>query len=211
MIKLNNVSFRYTQSNEIISNFSFGVEPGDFICIIGRNGAGKSTLLKLISGILPPTAGKIETSKSVMSYLPQKATLFNQDYPATVEEIVGLDLKKRNRAKIRDALAKVEMDGYLKNRIGRLSGGQQQRVFIAKTLIREPDIIFLDEPTAGIDPSSSADICCLLSELNKRYNLTIIMVTHDIFSIADHANKILCFEENSQKIKILKPEEVFIR
>ena len=211
MIKLDNVTFRYGQNNEIISNFNLKIEKGDFICITGRNGAGKSTLLKLMAGIITPTYGKIETSKCAISYLSQKAVSFNQDYPATVDEIVELGQKKRDKVKIRETLEKVGMSEYIKNRIGKLSGGQQQRVFIAKTLICDPDIIFLDEPTSGIDPTSSAGICCLLSELNKNYGLTVVMVTHDFYSIIDHANKILQFQDEPGTIKILNPEEIFIK
>jgi zinc transport system ATP-binding protein len=122
-----------------------------------------------------------------------------------VEEIVSLGLyplnglfhfrTKKDRELINEALSRVGMEDYKGRKIGQLSGGQQQRVFIAKALISKPQIIFLDEPTVGIDIKAVDSICCLLGELNQS-GITIIMVTHDLSSIMYHANKILTLSED---------------
>ncbi len=223
ILQVSELCFKYPDKT-ILENISFSLEKGDFLCIVGTNGTGKSTLLKLILNILKPTKGEIKilgesaskfTSFDKISYVSQKATGFNADFPATVEEIVALGLyskkgflsfpKKSDKLKIESALERVGMKSYSKRLIGKLSGGQQQRVFIAKALVNEPEIIFLDEPTVGIDVKAVDSICCLLGELNKS-GITIVMVTHDISSILYHSNKVLHLSEDGSA-KILASEE----
>jgi len=224
-ISVENVSFNYPDK-AIIKNLTFTVEKGDFLCIVGTNGAGKSTLLKLILNLLRPESGKIlidgEDSRRFksfykISYVSQNASAFNSDFPATVEEVVSAGLyplfgffkfgrKKEKQKKVLEALETVGMEGYSKRRIGFLSGGQKQRVLIAKALVNKPDIIFLDEPTVGIDVKAVDSICCLLGELNKRLGITIVMVTHDISSIIYHSNKILRLSDDGSA-RLLSSEE----
>ncbi len=214
ILQVNDISFNYPDK-AIIKNLSFNVEKGDFVCIVGTNGTGKSTLLKLILNLLKPDKGEIfidgENSRNFksfqkISYVSQKATDFNSGFPATVEEVVAAGLypkfgflkfnKKECKKKVFAALKTVGMEEYSKKLIGLLSGGQQQRVFIAKALVNDPQIIFLDEPTVGIDVKAVDSICCLLGDLNKKFGITIIMVTHDISSIIYHSNKVLQLSED---------------
>ncbi len=213
VLQVKNLSFNYPDKS-ILHRLSFEVEKNDFICIVGTNGTGKSTLLKLILNRLTPTEGEIKLFGELSSkfkdykkiaYVSQKATDFNADFPATVEEIVSLGLysrrglfkpySKEDKQKVKKALERVGMYDYHNKLIGLLSGGQQQRVFIAKALVSEPEIVFLDEPTVGIDIKAVDSICCLLGELNKS-GLTIVMVTHDISSILYHSNKVLVLSED---------------
>lgn len=213
VLEVRDLSFSYPDKS-ILHRLSFNVESGDFLCIIGTNGTGKSTLLKLILNILPSTEGEIRLlgkpsdkfrDYSKIAYVSQKATSFNRDFPATVEEIVTLGLysqkgfmqryTKEDKEKVSAALKRVGMYDYKDKKIGHLSGGQQQRVFIAKALVSSPEIIFLDEPTVGIDIKAVDSICCLLGELNKS-GITIIMVTHDISSVLFHSNKVLLLSED---------------
>ena len=215
VLEVKDLSFSYPDKS-ILHRLSFDVESGDFLCVVGTNGTGKSTLLKLILNILQPTEGEIhllgETpykfkSYSKIAYVSQKATSFNRDFPATVEEIVTLGLysqkgflkkyDKEDKKKVASALKRVGMYDYKDRKIGHLSGGQQQRVFIAKALVFSPEIIFLDEPTVGIDIKAVDSICCLLGELNKS-GITIVMVTHDISSILYHSNKVLVLSEDGE-------------
>ena len=218
VLKVTDLSFDYPDKS-ILHRISFTVNKGDFLCIVGTNGTGKSTLLKLILNRLKPLEGRItlfgENSANFKSlykiaYVSQKATSFNRDFPATVEEIVSLGLYSKktplgflppeSEKMIDDALETVGMSDYKHKKIGRLSGGQQQRVFIAKALISKPEIIFLDEPTVGIDIKAVDSICCLLGELNKK-GITIVMVTHDISSILYHSSHVLLlFEDGSYEM-----------
>lgn len=198
-----------------MDSVSFAVEKGDFIGIIGPNGSGKSTLIKLLLNILKPGEGEIKIFGEDIrkfsewhrtGYIPQKANSFNGDFPATVEEIVGAGLAVHRgifmrkpedyNKRVYEALKKVGMQEYGGRLIGRLSGGQQQRVFIARVLAGDPDIMFLDEPTVGIDAKSEEALYCLLARLNEELGITIVMVTHDIGAITVHANKLICLGEN---------------
>ena len=214
VLEVKDLSFSYPDKS-ILHRLSFDVDAGDFMCIVGTNGTGKSTLLKLILNQLSPLEGEIkllgtnsEKYKDFASiaYVSQKATNINRDFPATVEEVVSLGLyskkgllkrnTKEDKKLIDSALERVGMLDYKHRQIGYLSGGQQQRVFIAKALISNPRIIFLDEPTTGIDIRAVDSICCLLGDLNKNSGITIVMVTHDISSIIYHSNKILVLSED---------------
>ena len=214
VLEVKDLSFSYPDKS-ILHRLSFDVDAGDFMCIVGTNGTGKSTLLKLILNQLSPLEGEIkllgtnsEKYKDFASiaYVSQKATNINRDFPATVEEVVSLGLyskkglfkrnTKEDKKLIDSALERVGMLDYKYRQLGYLSGGQQQRVFIAKALISNPRIIFLDEPTTGIDIRAVDSICCLLGDLNKNSGITIVMVTHDISSIIYHSNKILVLSED---------------
>lgn len=214
VLEVKDLSFSYPDKS-ILHRLSFNVNVGDFMCIVGTNGTGKSTLLKLILNQLSPLEGEIKIlgtnsekykDYASIAYVSQKATNINRDFPATVEEIVSLGLyskkglfkrnTKEDKLLVEKALERVGMLDYKNRKIGYLSGGQQQRVFIAKALISNPRIIFLDEPTTGIDIRAVDSICCLLGDLNKNSGITIIMVTHDISSILYHSNKVLVLSED---------------
>lgn len=214
IIQVNNLNFGYNDKL-ILKDISFSVEHGDFAGIIGANGSGKSTLIKLLLKILSPLNGEmkllgedIDRFKEwyKVGYISQKANSFNSSFPATVEEIVAANLfskiglfklpQKRHKEQVYQALELVGMQDYGMRLIGNLSGGQQQRVFIARVLVSEPEIMFLDEPTVGIDAKSEEAVYCLLARLNQELGLTVVMVTHDISAITIHANKLICLGEN---------------
>lgn len=213
IITVNDLNFGYNEKL-ILKNISFSVDKGDFVGILGSNGSGKSTLIKLFLKILSASSGEMtllgENVKNFkkwdkVGYVSQKATSFNGSFPATVEEIVGANLfsrigifkpiKKEHKEQIYRALELVDMQDYGKRLIGNLSGGQQQRIFIARVLVSDPQIMFLDEPTAGIDAKSEEAVYCLLARLNKELGITVVMVSHDISAVTVHANKILCLGE----------------
>lgn len=214
IIEVNNLNFGYNDTL-ILKDISFALNRRDFAGIIGANGSGKSTLIKLLLKIISPQSGEMKLlgeninrfkQWNKIGYVSQKANSFNSSFPATVEEIVAANLfskiglfklqKKHHKEQVYHALELVGMQDYGKRLIGNLSGGQQQRVFIARVLVSEPEIMFLDEPTVGIDAKSEEAVYCLLARLNQELGLTIVMVTHDISAITIHANKLICLGEN---------------
>ncbi len=169
IIRVENISFGYGKA-KVLDDVSTSIVDGDFIGIVGPNGSGKSTLLRIFLGLIKPQKGTVRVFDTdiekfsqwgKIGYIPQKATSFNQGFPATVEEVVLANLypivglagriKKAHREKVDEALQTVGMLEQKKSMVGRLSGGQQQRVFIAKALVSDPRVIFMDEPTVGID------------------------------------------------------------
>jgi zinc transport system ATP-binding protein len=214
VIEVNNLNFGY-DGKLVLRDISFSIIRGDYLGIIGTNGSGKSTLLKLILKILPLSEGEIKilginisnfTLWNKVGYISQNATAFNGSFPASVEEIVGANLfskiglfkmpQKKHKTLVYEALEKVGMQDSGKKMIGNLSGGQQQRVFIARVLVSDPELLLLDEPTAGIDAKSEDAVYCLLADLNKNLGLTVVMVTHDIAAVTIHANRFICLGEN---------------
>ena len=189
ILEVKNVSFDYPDKN-ILKDVSFGIEKGDFLCILGSNGTGKSTLLKLILNILKLRRGEIFIN-GIPSHKYKKVVSAGLYPSCGFMRFVG----KREKLKVYKALKKVGIYNLRNRLVGRLSGGQQQRVFIAKAIVSEPDIIILDEPTVGVDVNAADSICCLLGDLNLQ-GYTIIMVTHDLSSVIHHSNKILMLTEN---------------
>ena len=219
VIEVKSLSFGYEQKL-ILNDISFSVEKGDFLGVIGPNGSGKSTLLKLMLKMLTPLSGKItllgqEIDKfnqwQKIGYVSQKASAFNSMFPATVEEVVKANLfskvgllkpfTKQHKEQVDHALELVEMKDYKNKLIGSLSGGQQQRVFIARVLVSQPEIMFLDEPTVGIDARSEDAVYCLLAKLNQELGISVVMVTHDIGAMLTHANKLACMANKSLSIQ----------
>ncbi len=202
IIEVDHVSFSYND-NEILKDINLNIHRGDYLGLIGGNGSGKTTLIKVILGLLKPAEGSVKLfgtpikdfkDWSKIGYVPQKATNFDINFPATVEEVVlmgrygkrGLfhQVTEEDRKKTKEALLKVEMWEERNRLIGDLSGGQQQRVFIARALGAEPEVIFLDEPTVGVEKNIRDEFYALLKKLNTELHLTVVLVTHEIERVA---------------------------
>jgi len=210
IIAVQDVSFFYGE-DEVLKNVTLDIHTGDYVGVIGPNGAGKSTLLKIILGLLPAASGTVKlfgteishfTDWQKIGYVPQKVTNFEEHFPATVREIVAMGryrkLQKRTTADdkkaVRDALEQVGMWDQKDRLIGDLSGGQQQRVFIARALVNQPEILLLDEPTTGIDQEAQDGFYGLLRKLNKDFNLTLLLIAHDIERITREVMHIACLD-----------------
>ncbi|VVA43982.1 Zinc uptake system ATP-binding protein ZurA [Candidatus Roizmanbacteria bacterium] len=202
IVELKNISFAYGGKN-VLEDITFNVHKGDYLGIVGPNGGGKTTLLKIIIGLLTPSHGTVHlfgqdiccfNKWSKIGYVPQKATNFDNSFPLTVEEVVTMGRygKPKNDKIVLQSLKQVEMLEFRNKLIGDLSGGQQQRVFIAKALAGEPEIIFLDEPTVGVDLKTQEQFYRILKDLNKKLKLTLVLISHDIDVIASETTEIAC-------------------
>lgn len=208
IIELNNVCFSYNKNN-VIKDITLKIHKGDYLGIIGPNGGGKSTLLKLMLGLLIPSEGSVKLygeelttfhDRSKIGYVPQR-THFDIQFPITVEEIVmmgrygklGLfkNPSKDDKKKVEEALSQVDMLQYRQRQIHDLSGGQQQRVFIARALVTEPEVIFLDEPTVGVDVKTQKQFYSLLRKLNHDMNLTLVLVSHELDVVAHESTELV--------------------
>ncbi|QXE00825.1 metal ABC transporter ATP-binding protein [Terribacillus sp. DMT04] len=216
ILHINSINFSY-ENKAALRDVSLDVKSGDFLGLIGPNGGGKTTLIKLALGLLQPNKGDIELfGESVssfkdwnkVSFVSQKASSFNKAFPATVFEVVAMGLTPKigyfkrftakHRAAVKQAVAQVDMSDYLHQNISSLSGGQQQRVFIARALVSQPELIILDEPTVGIDHANVKGFYELLHRLNKETGLTLVMITHDLAGIAQHASKLVYLDQQVQ-------------
>jgi zinc transport system ATP-binding protein len=213
ILSVEQLGFRYN-SVEVLSDISFSVDAGDYIGLVGPNGSGKTTVIKIILGLLQQEKGAVTLFGTDLSafrdrqrigYLPQKPTHFNPHFPATVKEIVSLGLFSKQRfpkritkddqALIHDAMAMAEVLDISDALIGELSGGQQQRVLVARAVVNKPELLILDEPTTALDPEARENFFKVLYELNRRENVTVILVTHDIASIGKYASKLLYLDK----------------
>ena len=203
IIKCEHTDFGY-ENHDAVIDLNLEIYPGDYLCVVGENGSGKSTLVKGMLGLLKPTGGSLsvadELKRGGIGYLPQQ-TAAQKDFPATVQEVVlsGTLSRRGNRpfysrAERKLAAHNLERLGieHLKQKCYReLSGGQQQRVLIARALCATEQLLILDEPITGLDPSAIQDFYHLIKKLNKEDGITIIMVSHDIGNVISQANKIL--------------------
>lgn len=185
----------------VCEHVNFLVNKGDYLCVVGDNGSGKSTLMKALLGLKAPDGGEIiKEGIEYIGYLPQQNEL-QRDFPATVREVVlsgrVAKLGKRLFYTREDKRAAVECMERLgiaelaKKSYGELSGGQQQRVLLARALCATGDMLLLDEPVSGLDPAATADMYNLISELNCKEKITVIMVTHDISAALKYASGVL--------------------
>jgi zinc transport system ATP-binding protein len=210
VVSVHNVSFKYN-GKDVLCNISFDVARGDYLGLVGPNGSGKSTLIRLILGLENPQLGNISLFDQPRSafrewhrigYLPQKSAAFGRFFPATVREIVALGLVPLRRRQGRsekqavetamDLLDIADIGGKL---IGELSGGQQQRVLLARALVKNPEVLLLDEPTIAIDPEIRQKFFNILVDLNRQKQVTIVLVTHDIGDIGRYAQKLLYLDK----------------
>ena len=203
IIKCEHTDFGY-ENHDAVIDLNLEIYPGDYLCVVGENGSGKSTLIKGMLGLLKPTGGSLsvadELKRGGIGYLPQQ-TAAQKDFPATVQEVVlsGTLSRRGNRpfysrAERKLAAHNLERLGieHLNQKCYReLSGGQQQRVLIARALGATEQLLILDEPITGLDPSAIQDFYHLIKKLNKEDGITIIMVSHDIGNVISQANKIL--------------------
>lgn len=209
VLKIEALSFSY-QKKDILKDISFEIKKGEYVGIIGENGSGKSTLLNVILGNLNPSSGEVKLYQKKIGYLSQQVRNFNKKFPATVEEVIAANLysemglfkrlKKHHKAKIDESLKVVNMEKCKDKLIGNLSGGQQQRVFLARLLVNNPEIIFMDEPIVGLDDESIKTFYCLMDKLNRELKLTIVMVTHDIKSMEAKADKIIAIKDSQVRV-----------
>lgn len=182
---------------KILENISFELIKGEILIILGPNGAGKSVLLKTLLGILPYSGEILWSNKFKISYLPQGLNqLFVKNLPLTVKDFFGLKNEKLNNEQIINLFKLVGLNqDILFKPAGNLSSGQFQRMLIAWSLIDNPEIIFFDEPTTGIDIEGGETIYSLFYKIKKENNLTIVLVTHDLNIVYGLADKVLCLSK----------------
>ena len=206
MLEVRNIKYSYNNDYQALKGVSLKVERGDMVALLGKNGAGKSTLFLHLNGIYEPDEGQVfidgeelkYDKKSLLKFRQKVGIVFqnpdDQIFAPTVEEDVafgplnlGLSMEEV-QDRVEEALERVGMSGFEKKAPHHLSGGQKKRVAIAGILAMKPEIMVLDEPTAGLDPQGVSDLTVLLKELNGE-GITIIISTHEVDLVPNYANK----------------------
>lgn len=214
ILKVENLSKVYgTGASKVVAldNVSFTVEKGEFVSIVGASGSGKSTLLHLIGGVDRPTSGKVFindediyklNNDDLAIFRRRQIGLIYQFYNLipilnVIENIalpLELDGRKPDKNDLNEMLELLGLENRKSHLPSQLSGGQQQRVSIGRALITRPSLILADEPTGNLDSKASEEIVSLLKKTNKKYNQTIIMITHNL-EIAKMSDRIITIED----------------
>jgi phospholipid/cholesterol/gamma-HCH transport system ATP-binding protein len=219
-----------------LNGINLTVSRGETLAVLGRSGTGKSVLLRLIIGLQKPDSGSVRIHdqdlaglaldqlseiRKKMGFLFQHAALYDS---LTVEQNVAFPLqhhkkemsRSEQRDRVKELLAEVGMEGDLEKMPSDISGGMQKRVGLARALVLEPDILLLDEPTAGLDPISSAEIDDLVLKLQAEHHMASIVVTHDLHSAKTIADRLALLNEGNVVIEgsfeeLQKSEVEFVR
>ena len=221
ILRVENLSKTYGKGEntvKAVDNISFSVEKGEFVAIIGASGSGKSTLLHLIGGVDRPTSGTVYIDgKNIYSLNNDNLAIFRRRQVGLIYQFYNLipvlnvsenitlptklDGRSVDEKRLNDLLKTLGLENRKDNLPNQLSGGQQQRVSIGRAMMNEPALMLADEPTGNLDSKASEDIVSLLKLSNKKYNQTVIIITHDE-KIALEADRIITIDDG----KIIKDE-----
>jgi ABC-type Mn2+/Zn2+ transport system ATPase subunit len=203
LVRLADASFGYG-GEPVLAHVSLAVERGEFAALVGRNGAGKTTLFRGMLGLIPVLAGRIEYGfdrrVAPPGYVPQKESL-DPIFPLTAYDVVLMGASARvaplhrvgtrRRRLAADCLARVGLADSAEQPFWSLSGGQKQRVLIARAFAVEPELLLLDEPTAGVDPGAEAAIVDVIARANRDDGLTVVIVSHDLRLVRDVVRSVI--------------------
>lgn len=222
---INDVSV-HLGGQQILNQLSFTVHPGEFLGIIGPNGAGKTTLFRLLLGIIEPQDGDVHfkggdlkpaVPSSIIGYVPQ-SRLIDPEIPITAWDFVSLGLPHKfrpwstpkDRRIISEAMRLTDSEHLSKKSVGKLSGGEKQRVFLAQALVRNPQILLLDEPTSNLDPSAQEHMASVVDRICRERGVSVLFISHDINLIARYAHRILYLTRGQYAVgtveEVMQPE-----
>lgn len=193
LVQLNQINVRIDE-RDILKNIDFSIHENEIVTLIGPNGAGKSTLIKVILGITKPSSGQIHNKKSLkLAYVPQK---FNPSHslPLRVKDL--LDLEKCDPTIKAEIVQDTGIAKLFEAKVQQLSGGERQRVLLARALLRQPQILVLDEPMQGLDIQSEAELYDYVRSLPERYNCSILIVSHDLQWVMQGTQRVVCLNKH---------------
>ena len=232
MLQIDGVSKVYKGGDKALENISFSVEQGEFISVIGKSGAGKTTLFRMLNGMIKPTTGSIIIDNQDFAKLKGKkkkdiqktiGTIYQDfclvDTLTCFDNVLNGALAERNAFQALFGIFSKEQKKYAEKQLeavglsekmysyaGKLSGGQKQRVAIARALMSKPDIILADEPVASLDPYSAEQITDILVQLNKQYNMTVIMNSHSVELALKKSDRIIGIADGKLVLDKKSPE-----
>lgn len=210
MIEAKNLTKRFGKQL-VFQNVNFKIQDGDFISLIGPNGSGKTTLVKIMMGLEKKSGGELKIDEhQTIGYVPQFRNI-DLDYPLNIEQFVRLNLKftlspakrREDNKLIETILEKTHLTELKDRPLGLASGGEKQKAYLAQALLNNPQILILDESTASLDVEVKMQLMDLVQELNKKFNLTVIFITHDYELTKKYTSRALFFKNKTlEEVKV---------
>ncbi len=183
------------QGKRILDHVDLTVHQGEIVTLIGPNGAGKSTLVRIMLGLLKPSQGRVNTAPGTrIGYMPQRLTI-DPVLPLTVRRFLTL-AQKSTESKLIETLADVGAETLLDSAMQTLSGGETQRVLLARAMLRNPDLLILDEPVQGVDITGQEALYRLIGDIRQRHGCGILMISHDLHLVMSATDKVLCLNRH---------------
>lgn len=188
------VAFR---GRQVLDRIDLSLVPGEIVTLLGLNGAGKSTLVKALLGMIKPTSGQVERRAGlVIGYSPQYVQR-ESTFPLTVERFLALACDRRIASqRIHEVLNEVGAPKVLHYQLSEISGGELQRVLLARALLREPELLVLDEPLAGVDVTGQSELYRLIGEIRERYQCGVLLVSHDLHVVMAATDRVICLNKH---------------
>ena len=224
-IRFDDLTIGY-DNQPVLSGISLSIPRGSFTAILGANGSGKSTLLKTLLGLQPALGGRVCVSAPkgcvpVFGYVPQ-ATQFDPLYLVTGYDVALMGVYGRvgpgklvptgERTFVRECLQATGAQDFARKQFAELSGGQKQRVLIARALATKPNLLVLDEPTAGVDAAATQSLLAFITRIHQERGLTILLVTHDLQIVRRHAQQVIWLHDGKVRTgtaaELLRPENL---
>ncbi len=186
-------------SRTVLDHVSLSVTPGEIVTLIGPNGAGKTTLVRVLLGLQQLTGGRVtRRSRLRIGYVPQRLAV-DPALPLTVGRFLSLAAPQRGAARqraIADLLAEVGVPDCAGQQLSALSGGELQRVLLARALIRDPELLVLDEPVQGVDFAGQIALYHLIGEIRKQRGCGILLISHDLHLVMSATDRVLCLNQH---------------
>lgn len=194
LVTLSKVNLRYGDS-PVLSGVDLALTRGRITTLIGPNGAGKTCLAKIVLGLITPSDGQVQRQPGLrVGYMPQRIRL-DDTLPLTVDRFLSLGAKSRTRER-RDALARTGVAHLRQRTVQQLSGGEWQRVLLARALLRQPDLLVLDEPAQGVDVAGQNALYGLLAEVRDQLGCAILLISHDLHLVMAATDEVICLQQH---------------
>ncbi|HFD86572.1 MAG TPA: ATP-binding cassette domain-containing protein [Gammaproteobacteria bacterium] len=194
LITAKDISYR-ASGKQILKDISLTVLPGETVTVIGPNGAGKTTLLRILLGLIEPSTGSVTRKPGLrIGYLPQKIHI-DPVLPLSINRMMTLT-GKYSRDEIQAALAETGVSHLDGQSVFNLSGGEFQRMMLARALLRNPELLVLDEPVQGVDYLGEAELYDLIANIREHYDCSVLMISHDLHVVMSSTDRVICIDQH---------------
>lgn len=205
LITAKNINHAYGDKT-VLNDISLTLHPNEIVTLIGPNGAGKSTLLKILLNLIQPISGQVRRKTGLrIGFMPQKIQV-DASMPLSVQRFLELGLARRSQnllnkkandtTELHEIINDLKLNDLLNHPIQQVSGGEMQRILLARALLRQPELLILDEPVQGVDLQGQTELYHYISEIRQKYGCGILMVSHDLHIVMKSTNKVLCLNQH---------------